>query len=134
MSNFKETMNRVQDEALDSMFYRSSDDDCLREVSYKGRRWGIYAFGDVRLTYKGERYYCASDIKDIKSDYDLNEAYNNSDLEIHYNNWYEIRPLDIGYMDYVNGGVYDAVYGNPYELDKDTLDFVLELEKQFDES
>ena len=62
MSNFKEVMNRVEDNRLDSMFYKSSDHTPLRRVSFREREWVIEPFGEVRLTYKDERYYCMSEI------------------------------------------------------------------------
>ena len=75
MSAFKEVMNRVEDNRLDSMFYKSSDHTPLREVSYKGRNWVIEAFGDVDLIYKEERFYCLSEISEIKTDKDLTKVY-----------------------------------------------------------
>ena len=62
MSAFKEVMNRVEDNRLDSMFYKSSDHTPLRRVSFREREWVIEPFGEVRLTYKDERYYLNEDL------------------------------------------------------------------------
>ena len=131
MSNFKEVMNRVEDNRLDSMFYKSSDHTPLRRVSFREREWVIEPFGEVRLTYKGERYYCMSEIDEIKTDDDITKAYDNDDLQIHYNNWYEIRPVGQEYRKFVELGLYDDVYGDPYELDEGLLLSYLEAENEW---
>ena len=58
---YKEIYNRVEKDRLDSMFYRMSDDEPLRKVSYKGRTWGIWPYGEVKLTYNESRYYCCNE-------------------------------------------------------------------------
>ena len=131
MSNFKEVMNRVEDNRLDSMFYKSSDHTPLRRVSFREREWVIEPFGEVRLTYKDERYYCMSEIDEIKTDDDITKAYDNDDLQIHYNNWYEIRPVGQEYRKFVELGLYDDVYGDPYELDEGLLLSYLETENEW---
>ena len=116
----------------DSMWYRSSDHEPVRVVNYKGRTWSMYPFGEVSFTYKDERYYCLSECTDIKNDKELGEALDNGDMELWHNNWYEIRPTEDKYFHYVDMGIYDAVFGEPTELDKYTLDWIMELEKQAD--
>ena len=127
---YKEIYNRVEKDRLDSMFYRMSDDEPLRKVSYKGRTWGIWPYGEVKLTYNESRYYCLSEISEIKTDNDLTKAHDNDELHIHYNNWYEIRPTEDKYFHFVESCIYDEVFGDPYELDKETLDWFIELEKE----
>tara|TARA_B100000902_G_scaffold385380_1_gene426681 strand:+ start:340 stop:753 length:414 start_codon:yes stop_codon:yes gene_type:complete len=131
MSNFKEVMNRVEDNRLDSMFYKSSEHTPLRRVSFREREWVIEPFGDVRLTYKDERYYCMSEISEIKTDEDITKAYDDDTLNIHYNNWYEVRPVGQEYRKYVDLGLYDDVFGDPYELDEGLLLYLLETEEQW---
>ena len=134
MSDFKEVMNRVEDNRLDSMFYRSSEHTPLRRVSFRGREWIIEVYGEVQVDYKGERYYCISDISEIKTDDDITKAYDNNDLEIYYNNWYEVRPVGQKYWKYVDLGIYDDVFGDPYQLDEELLLEYLELENEYKES
>ena len=131
MSNFKEVMNRVEDNRLDSMFYKSSEHTPLRRVSFRGREWVIEPFGEVTLTYKDERYNCMSEISEIKTDEDITKAYDDDTLNIHYNNWYEVRPVGQEYRKYVDLGLYDDVFGDPYELDEGLLLEYLKLEKQW---
>jgi hypothetical protein len=131
MSEFKVLMDRTEKNRLCSEFYKSSDHTPLREVSYKGRKWRIEAFGDCDFIYKDERYYCLSEIDEIKTDDDYEKAFVNDEIIIHMNNWYEIRPVEEKYWDYVQQGLYDDVFGDPNELDQDTLDHFLEMEKTY---
>ena len=91
MSNFKEVMNRVEDNRLDSMFYKSSDHTRLRRVSFREREWVIEPFG-------------------------------------------EVRPVGQKYWKFVDLGLYDDVYGDPYELDEGLLLSYLEAESSWEES
>ncbi len=116
----------------DSMWYRSSDHEPVRVVNYKGRTWSMYPFGEVRFTYKDNRYYCLSECTDIKNDDELGKALDNGEMDLFFNNWYEIRPTEDKNWHYVERGIYDTVFGDPTELDKDTLDWFMELEKQAD--
>ena len=128
MGEFKVLMDRTEKNRLCSEFYKSSDHTPLREVSYKGRKWTIEAFGDCDFIYKDERYYCLSQIDEIKTDDDYEKAFVNDEIIIHMNNWYEIRPVEEKYLDYVQQGLYDDVFGDPNELDQDTLDHFIEME------
>ena len=72
-----------------------------------------------------------SEIDEIKTDDDITKAYDNDDLQIHYNNWYEIRPVGQEYRKFVELGLYDDVYGDPYELDEGLLISYLETENEW---
>ena len=63
-------------------------------------------------------------------DDDLTKAHDNDELHIHYNNWYEIRPTEDKYFHFVESCIYDEVFGDPYELNKETLDWFIEIEKE----
>ena len=131
MREFKVLKDRVEKNRYDSMFYRASDHDPLVVASYLGRKWVIYPMGEVSLSYKGNRYYCLSECSDIKTDEELGKAIDNGDLDVFMNNWYEIRPVEQENWKFVEMGLYDDVYGDPYELDKHTLDYHLECEATY---
>ena len=127
---FKVIKDRVQVNRLDSMFYKSSDFEPLRVVSYAGRKWEISAYGEVRLDYQDRRYYCMSEISEIQTDFDIEKELKAGRLEILNNNWYEIRPVEPEHFNkYVEWGLYDEVYGDPYELDEGILETYLSLEE-----
>ena len=137
MSDLKVISDRSTKDKTDSMWYRSSDHTPIRIVEYKGRKWVLWAMGEVDFTYKDERYYCLSECTDISNDDEFGDALDNGELDLFFNNWYEIRPsmsdTDSPYYKYVNAGLYDDVYGSPDELDKDVLDLYLKAEREFDE-
>jgi len=136
VNDFKVVKDITTEHQTDSMWYRSCDHEPVRVVEYKGRKWVMYAMGEVKFTYKDERYYCLSECKDIKNDDEFGKAIDNGELDLDMNNWYEIRPamLDTNnpYYKYVNAGLYDDVYGEPAELDKDTLDVYLKAEREYE--
>jgi|TARA_B100000902_G_scaffold382134_1_gene419457 hypothetical protein len=129
---YKVIIDRAEKDRLDSMWYRSSDHDPIKVVKYKNRIFRLEAFGEVNVTYKGERFYCASQISELKTDRDLHLAIESEELELSYNNWFEVRPED-KYSDYVDAGVYDDVYYEANALDLELCKDVINLEKTYDQ-
>jgi|TARA_B100001094_G_scaffold161737_1_gene156463 hypothetical protein len=129
---YKVIMDRAEKDRLDSMWYRSSDHDPIKVVKYKDRIFRLEAFGEVDVAYKGERFYCASEISELKTDQDLHLAIQNGELELSYNNWFEVRP-DAKYNDYVYAGVYDDVYYDANDLDLELCKDLIYLEKTYDQ-
>ena len=86
MSDLKVISDRSTKDKTDSMWYRSSDHTPIRVVEYKGRKWVLWAMGEVDFTYKDERYYCLSNCTDITNDDELGDALDNDELDLFFNN------------------------------------------------
>ena len=110
------------DNKTDSMFY---PDMRVLEVEHKGRKFELNTYGEVKIIYQDEIYYDLNEI--CSSDEQLNKLCDNDELDILYNNWYELRP--IGRKDYYDLGMYDEVYGDPTEITEEVLDEYITLEK-----
>ena len=110
------------DNKTDSMFY---PDMRVLEVEHKGRKFELNTYGEVKIIYQDEIYYDLNEI--CSSDEQLNKLCDNDELDIQYNNWYELRP--IGRKDYYDLGMYDEVYGDPTEITEEVLDEYITLEK-----
>tara|TARA_R110002012_G_scaffold276627_1_gene463615 strand:+ start:230 stop:595 length:366 start_codon:yes stop_codon:yes gene_type:complete len=110
------------DNKTDSMFY---SDMRVLEVEHKGKKFELNTYGEVKIIYQDEIYYDLNEI--CRSDEHLNKLCDNDELDILYNNWYELRPIDR--KDYYELGMYDEVYGDPTEITEELLNKYITLEK-----
>ncbi len=115
----------------DSMFYPRLNMP-IATYEYKGRKWGMFTFGEVRINYMGERYYSLYDICSSDDEYTKLDGLNDYEkFEVLNNNWYELRPLDSNaYYEY---GLYDDIYFDVDEVDEGLLDWLMNLEKEYDQ-
>lgn len=110
------------DNKTDSMFYI---DMRVLEVEHKGRKFELNTYGEVKIIYQDEIYYDLNDI--CNNDEQLSNLEENDELDIIYNNWYELRPIDR--KDYYELGMYYEVYGDPKEITEELLNKYITLEK-----
>lgn len=75
----------LSDDRQDSNFY----DGLLYAYKYKGYKFSVFAHGEIRIFYKGDRYSNIYDIG-IKNDKQMKKAIENGDLDWENNNWYEL--------------------------------------------
>ena len=118
----KVLIKNYDDNKTDSMFY---PDMRVLKVEHKGKKFELNTYGEVKIIYQDEIYYDLNDI--CSSDEQLNKLYDNDKLDILYNNWYELRPIDR--KDYYKLGMYDEVYGDPREITEELLNKYITLEK-----
>lgn len=97
-------------ECVDSLLF---DDETIAELETKQYTVTVEVIGDIRLFYKGQLYKCAANYPDelvklLKS----GKAYENKDLEIWDNNWFEIDIYELtknNKRELINDEVLDSI-------------------------